>query len=84
MVDKLLLLIFLFMKSPLEALIGAHLHYCRPKYTTLEIDFLYVHSTISHSTKSERPKLFRLSLFNHKSLQAEAELINVLAAISDL
>lgn len=68
MVDKLLLLMFFFcMKSPLEALIEAHLHYCRPKYTTLEIDFLYVHS-----------------LFNHKSFQAEAELINVLAAISDL
>lgn len=56
MVDKLLLLMFFFcMKSPLEALIEAHLHYCRPKYTTLEIDFLYVHSTIPHSTKSKRP-----------------------------
>lgn len=43
------------MKSPLEAPIEAHLHYCRPKYTTLEIDFLYVHSTIPHSTKSKSP-----------------------------
>lgn len=72
------------MKSPLEALIEAHLHYCRPKYTTLEIDFLYVHSTIPHSTKSKRPSsLDYVSLFNHKSIQAEAELIIVLAAISD-